>query len=217
MEPGPAAGRRPDPQQSLAQYRRRAARYDAELAPFDSYRREAIAQLGLQPGQHVIDVGCGTGLSFSGLLERIGAGGRIVALDPSPDMLALARERVQRNHWTNVDLLQAGAAQARLRGRADAALFHFTHDVLRDAGALDHVLAHVKPGGRVVATGLQWAPPWLAPTNVFVWMAAVYSVSSLEGLQRPWDLLAARLVEVSVQTALLGGIYVAAGRLPPAH
>jgi demethylmenaquinone methyltransferase/2-methoxy-6-polyprenyl-1,4-benzoquinol methylase len=216
MDNAPGA-RRPDPQQSLAQYRRRAPRYDAELLLFDTYRRDAIAQLALEPGQHVIDVGCGTGLSFRGMLQGIGPSGRIVALDPSPDMLALARERVQRNQWGNVELVQADAAGAPLRGKADAALFHFTHDVLRDATALDHVLAHVKPGGRVVATGLQWAPPWLVPTNAFVWLAALYSVSSLEGLQQPWDLLAARLVDVSVQTAWLGGIYVAAGRMPPTH
>lgn len=217
MTPRPGPGRRPDPEQSLAQYRRRASHYDAELAVFDTYRREAIERLALQPGERVIDVGCGTGLSFDGVRRRIGAAGRILALDPSPDMLALARERVQRNHWSNIELLQADAAHAPLHGRADAALFHFTHDVLRDAAAIDHVLLHLKPGGRVVATGLQWAPPWLAPTNLFVWMAALYSVSSLEGLQRPWDLLAQRLSDFSVQTALLGGIFVAAGRMPPGH
>ena len=73
--------------------------------------------------------------------------------------------------------------------QADAALFHFTHDVLREDAALDNVLAHLKPGARVVATGLQWAPPWMWPTNGFVMAAALYSVTALESLARPWDKL----------------------------
>jgi len=58
-------------------------------------------------------------------------------------------------------------------------LLHFTHDVLRRPQALDHVLAHLRPGARIVATGLQWAPGWALPVNLFVWGAAWRSVSSL--------------------------------------
>jgi demethylmenaquinone methyltransferase/2-methoxy-6-polyprenyl-1,4-benzoquinol methylase len=100
-----------------------------------------------------------------------------------------------------------------LRGKAHAALFHFTHDVLRDAAALDHVLAHLRPDARVVAAGLQWAPPWMWATNAFVLAAALYSTSSLEGLSRPWDPLAQRLRDVRVQTAGLGGVFIISGRL----
>ena len=91
------------------------------------------------------------------------------------------------------------------------ALFHFTHDVLREPQAIANVLAHLKPGARVVASGLQWAPPWVWPTNVFVLGAAMYSVTSLEGLSQPWDKLAAYLRDVEVQSALMGGIYIASG------
>lgn len=207
-------GRRPDPPRSLAQYARRAARYDLELAAFEPVRIEAIGLLDLHPGDTVLDVGCGTGLSFAPLVKRVGAGGRIVGIDPSPEMLALARSRVERRRWPGITLLQAGAADAPLRGRADAALFHFTHDVLRDPRALDHVLAHLKPGASVVASGLQWAPPWFLPTNLFVLGAAWYSVSSLEGLEQPWSMLAKRLRQWQVRVRGFGGIYIASGRLP---
>jgi hypothetical protein len=46
-----------------------------------------------------------------------------------------------------------------------------------------------------------------------VWGAARYSVSSLDGLQRPWDLLAARCGRLDVENLLLGGLYIACGRL----
>jgi len=206
-------GRRPDASLAIAQYRHRAARYDLELLPFEAIRAEAIALLDPRPGATVIDVGCGTGLSFGPLVQRIGPGGRVVGIDPSPDMLALARRRVVQNGWSGIALLQATATDAPLRGRADAALFHFTHDVLRDPAALEHVFAHLKAGARVVASGLQWAPPWMLPANLFVLGAALYSVTCMEGLDRPWTLLAARLAQFELRQRGFGGIYIASGRV----
>ncbi|MCG2592696.1 methyltransferase domain-containing protein [Ramlibacter sp. XY19] len=210
----PSGGRRPpDLSAALLQYRRRADRYDLELLPFEPLRGEAIAQLDLHDGDTVLDVGCGTGLSFEALEQRIGPRGHIVGVDPSPDMLVRAVERITAHHWRNVELVRAGAADAPLQGRADAALFHFTHDVLRDPAALGHVLAHLKPGAHVAATGLQWAPPWMVATNAFVLGAALYSVSSLDGLDCPWDRLASHLDDVHVQSAWMGGIYILSGRV----
>ena len=210
-------GRRPDPSLNSAKYRFRAAHYDLELLPFEPVRSEAIALLDVRAGDTVIDVGCGTGLSFAPLEAKVGPRGRIVAIDPSPDMLALARERMRRQGWGNIELLQATAGEAPLRGHADAALFHFTHDVLRDHAALDHLLAHLKPGAHVVAAGLQWAPPWMVPANMFVLGAALYSVTCMEGLAQPWTLLARRLQDLEVRTRGFGGIYVASGRVKRAE
>ncbi|MEJ5989986.1 methyltransferase domain-containing protein [Ramlibacter sp. PS3R-8] len=205
-------GRRPDASRARAQYRGRAARYDAELAPFEPLRREALDLLELHAGDTVLDVGCGTGLSFDGLKRKVGTGGHIVGIDPSPEMLAQARVRIALHHWTGITLLPATAAEAPLNGSADAAMFHFTHDVLRDPQALDHVFAHLKPGAQVVATGLQWGPPWLPLTNAFVLGAALYSVTSMAGLARPWDLLAARLTGVRLHSMPWVGLYVVSGR-----
>jgi hypothetical protein len=133
-------------------------------------------------------------------------------------MLAKAEARVRENHWHNIDLVCAPAGTAQVPVMADAALFHFTHDVLRESAAIGNVLAHLKRGARVVASGLQWAPPWALAINAFVLLAAVYSVTSLEGLGHPWDKLARRLSDVEVQSALMGGIYIASGvYLPDLH
>lgn len=207
----PGSRRAPDRSAALVQYRRRARIYDRELAVFEPIRVEAIAALGLHQGQTVLDVGCGTGLSFEMLHGRVGRHGRIVGVEQCPEMLSIACERVAVHHWDNVELVQQPAATAPLPMQADAALFHFTHDILRDGDAVAHVMQHLKAGARVVATGLQWAPPWMWPTNGFVLLAALHSVTSLEGLGKPWDKLVAHLDDVRVDTALLGGIYIASG------
>ena len=214
--PSAAARRKPDRSAALAQYRRRAAGYDRELLLFEPIRSEAIACLQLRSGDSVLDAGCGTGLSFGQLHDRIGKGGRILGVEQCPEMLAQARGRVERNHWHNVELVCAPAATARVAGLADAALFHFTHDILRDDASVANMLSHLKPGARVVASGLQWASPWAWPTNGFVLLAALYSVSSLEGLGLPWSKLAQRLSDVEVQHSAMGGIYIASGRYQPA-
>lgn len=212
----PADGRGPDRDASLAQYRQRAPVYDTEVALFEPVRREAIQRLRLQPGDHVLDVGCGTGLSFQALLAAVGPQGRVVGIEQSPEMLDKARQRVRQRGWRNVELVNAPAAVARLRGRADAALFLFTHDILREPEAVAHVMRHLKPGARVAAAGLQWAPPWAWLTNSFVLMAALYSVTSLEGLDRPWSVLGRHLDPVDVNGSALGGVYVASGVVAPA-
>lgn len=213
--PSPVTRRTPDRRAALAQYRRRADVYDTELALFEPIRSDAIEGLRLRPGGVVLDVGCGTGLSFEPLRQRIGRTGRIVGIEQCPEMMAKARARVRDHHWDNVDLVCAPAASARLAVHADAALFHFTHDILRDGQAIANILDHLKAGARVVASGLQWAPPWAWPANAFVMLAALYSVTSFEGLGHPWDKLAARLREVDVQSSLMGGIYIASGVYRP--
>jgi demethylmenaquinone methyltransferase/2-methoxy-6-polyprenyl-1,4-benzoquinol methylase len=207
--------RGPDRAAALAQYRRRARFYDQELALFEPIREQAVAALKLRSGDTVLDVGCGTGLSFDLLERQVGAHGRIIGIEQCPEMMARSRARVHGSHWHNIELVCAPAASARIEQRADAALFHFVHDILREDAALDNVMSHLKPGARVVATGLQWAPPWLWPTNGFVIAAALYSVTALESLSSPWDKLKRRLRDVRFDTALLGGIYILSGRYAP--
>jgi len=200
-----------DHRAALDQYRRRASVYDAELALFEPVRRRAVAALALDAGETVLDVGCGTGLSLPLLHTGVGAQGCIVGIEQSPEMIALAQQRVQQHGWHNVALQNVPVEAARIRRPADAALFHFTHDILRDRPALAHVLASLRPGARVVASGLQWAGVWAWPLNLLVLPAALRSVTSLEGLQRPWSHLATLVRIEHVESVMGGTVYVARG------
>jgi len=102
----------PDREAALAQYRRRAGVYDLELALFEPVRRRAVAWLAPRPGDTVLDVGCGTGLSFELLQSAVGKEGRIIGIEQSPEMIDLARHRAERQGWHNVTLLCAPVAHA---------------------------------------------------------------------------------------------------------
>ena len=159
----------------------------------------------------MLDVGCGTGLSFTALEGQVGAGGAIVGIEQSPEMLERARTRAAENNWRNVTLISASVEEAAIPIAADAALFHFTHDIMRTRNAIANVVSHLKPGARVVAAGLKWAPIRTMPLNLFVWNAALRSTSTLEGLARPWSNLEALIPGLEIEQMLGGTVYVASG------
>jgi len=205
--------RTPDREKALTQYRHRAEVYDYELKLLEPLRRRAIERLGLRLGDVVIDAGCGTGLSFGALIAGVGAKGHVIGIEQSPEMIEKARARVQRHGWRNVTLVEAPVENARIERDADAALFHLTHDVLRRPSAVSNVVDHLKIGARVVASGLNWSHPLALPVNLAVLVAAWRSVTTYEGLARPWSHLEARVGPMHVEHMLFGAVYVASAVL----
>lgn len=75
-----------------------AIRYDissgaAFLGSGRWYRRRMLLKSGLRPGSSLLDVGSGTGLCAAIAQKVVGPSGRVVALDPSDGMLAIAKRR----------------------------------------------------------------------------------------------------------------------------
>lgn len=58
------------------------------------YRGQALSRAGLKPGMSIADVAVGTGLVAGAALKIIGPEGRIVGIDPSPEMMRHAKERL---------------------------------------------------------------------------------------------------------------------------
>ena len=198
---------------ALRQYRSRARIYDLELMLFEPVRQRAINLLLLKKGDRVIDVGCGTGLSLGPLESIVGTEGSIVGIEQSPEMLERARSRAVEAGWNNVTLINTSVEDAVFPVAADAALFHFTHDIMRTPKALANVIRNLKPGARVVAAGLKWAPLRTMPLNLLVWNAALRSTSTLEGLARPWSNLEPLLQGLEVERMLGGTVYIASGNI----
>jgi ubiquinone/menaquinone biosynthesis C-methylase UbiE len=170
-----------------------------------------VAALDPRPGEAILDVGCGTGLSFGLLEDGIGPEGRLIGVELSGEMLAKARERVAQQGWRNVTLIEAAAREAEIPSDLDGALFVLTHDIVRSPEALTNVLDALRPGGRMVATGSKWAPRWLVPVNAYLWLKARRYVTTFEGFDRPWSRLAELVPGLQVDSILAGAAYVASG------
>jgi SAM-dependent methyltransferase len=201
---------------STRAYDRDAGQYDARTSRYESYRRRVIDLLPVSDGDVVVDVGCGTGLCFEQLVDRVGPEGTVIGVEPAAEMRALAAHRVADRQWTNVELIGSPVEDAPLPA-VDHALFCAVHDVLQSPDALDHVLEHVRDGGWVAATGGKWAPPWAVAVNAAVLTAHAPFVRTFAGFNRPWALLAERVPELAVQEVALGGGYLASGCVHRGH
>src|SRR6266702_2936760 len=67
----------PDRARAIERYRVHADSYDASAARTMRLRRRTVAALELAPGEAVLDVACGTGLSFVLLVAAVGREGRV--------------------------------------------------------------------------------------------------------------------------------------------
>ena len=203
----------PDPSQALRKYRAAADRFNLGVGKLrdthHAIRSQAVRELRLIPGETVLDVGCGTGLSFSLLSDAVGPEGQVIGIDQSPEMLTQARKLIELSGWTNVTTVNAPAAVAEFREQADAALLHYTHDIMREPAALKNVIAHLRPGARIVAVGIKWAPWWNPLVNLIVLRRAWRFTTTFEGLGAPWSHLQSATSGLRWESILGGGAYMA--------
>jgi SAM-dependent methyltransferase len=75
--------------------------YEAQFVPalFRPFGPVVCDAAGIGPGQHVLDVACGTGALTLSVAERVGPGGAVVGLDANPGMLAVARRKAHGVAW----------------------------------------------------------------------------------------------------------------------
>ena len=199
-----------------AAYARDAADYDRRTSAFARYREMVVDVLPLRPGDTVIDAGCGTGLCFAAVQERIGPDGVLVGVDAAPDMLDVAADRVAAEGWSNV-VLTCGSLETAELPVADHALFCAVHDILQSGSALDNVLGHLRPGATVAAGGGKWGPAWAIGLNASVLALHSPYIRDFAGFDRPWTYLAERVPDLAVREVAIGAGYVATGRVtqPP--
>ena len=115
-------------------YGRWARLYDlvATAPGVDSWRERTVDALDLEPGDTVVEMGCGTGANFPHLREAVGPEGRVVGVDLTRGMLRRASERVDREGWDNVELVQADATRPPVAGPVDAVLATFVVGMFAD-------------------------------------------------------------------------------------
>ena len=110
-----------------------------------------LERLPLRGDELVVDVGCGTGRLTALVVPRL-PHGRVVGIDPSSNMVAVAAREVGAHHPSRATFLVADGTALQFAQVADAIFSTATFHWVRDHGALFRSLfAALKPGGRLVA------------------------------------------------------------------
>lgn len=110
-----------------------------------------MADLHVQPGTNIADVGCGDGYFTFRLARAVGPNGKVFALDVSSKALKALRQRAEKEGLGNIEVIQSKASESGLRPSSlDAALVCL---VLHEASPKDRlplirdVAQALKPGG----------------------------------------------------------------------
>jgi len=207
-------------QEIVEVYRKRAKRYNFTAQLYYllgfrewAYRKKAVQALALKGGDTVVEIGCGTGLNFGLLENEIGREGKIVGVDLTDAMLAGAQERIRRNGWSNVELVQSDATTFQFPQRADGIISTF---------ALTHVAEYetviragseaLRPGGRFVILDFKLPTNWisrLAPLLVLTVRPFGVTIDLAE--RHPWEALKKYFADVTVHQLYGGLAYIAVG------
>jgi ubiquinone/menaquinone biosynthesis C-methylase UbiE len=121
-------------------------------ALFAQWTDRVLRLAGVAPGDHVLDVGCGTGVLARAAAERVGPEGRVCGLDPNEGMRAVARRRS-----SGVQVVEGVAESMPFEDDSfDQVLCQFALMFFTDRAAGLREMARVlRPGGHVVL--LTWA------------------------------------------------------------
>ena len=132
-----------------------ADRRDAVLAPFAD---ALLTAARIQPGESILDVGCGCGATTIAAGTHTGPGGGAHGIDLSEAMLTVARQRAHDTGLTTVTFTAADAQTHAFEGAAyDVVISRFGTMFFDDpVAAFTNIRGVVRPGGRLfIAT---WQP-----------------------------------------------------------
>jgi ubiquinone/menaquinone biosynthesis C-methylase UbiE len=131
-------------------------------ALFQQWGSVVVNAAGVGPDQRVLDVACSTGVLACAAVDRVGLGGAVVGLDPSDEMLTVARRKNATIEW------RVGRAESVPfpNETFDAVVSQFGLMFFEDPrGALREMMRVLRPGGRLavaVCDSLDHSPGYTA-------------------------------------------------------
>ncbi len=121
-----------------------------------------LAFSAVQPGQTVLDLGCGAGLDLLLAVEKVGANGRVIGVDMNDDMLALAKRNCQDH--PNIELRQGVIENLPIDSDSvDWVISNCVINLSEDKqSAFDEIARVLKPGGKMLVSDIvgENIPAW---------------------------------------------------------
>jgi predicted methyltransferase len=118
----------------------------------DKWQRpaEVLDALEVKPGHRVADIGSGFGYFTFHLAARVGAEGKVYAVDIDPKAISKVRQRKEREKLDQVEPILGKSADPRLPNDLDVVLIVDTYHEFREYDQMmQAVFRAVKPGGRL--------------------------------------------------------------------
>ncbi|MCU1591186.1 MAG: SAM-dependent methyltransferase [Frankiales bacterium] len=156
----------------------RPERYDAMIGPLGD---RVLAAAALQPGERVLDVGCGAGQLTTQAAAAVGRTGQVVGLDISRELLSVTGRRAAEAGLGHVEVLEADAqAHAFEPSSYDVVISRFGVMFFADpVVAFANLRAATKDGGRLAF--VCWQP---APSNEWA-TVPLFAVAAHVGFPEP--------------------------------
>jgi len=124
---------------------------DATHWTFVYARNQVVECLRIQPGERVLEIGCGTGMNFDMIQQYLHRTGELTGVDCSAPMLRKAAERVRANGWNNVLLIDHEyGVESICPGGLDVVLMSYSLTMIPHwETALTCAHAELRTGGRI--------------------------------------------------------------------
>lgn len=177
------------------------------------YRSEVVDCLNLRSGNTVLELGCGTGLNFPLILEKIGPQGKIIGVDLAPGMLEVARRKALRNNWNNIELIESDLTLFSIPTGVDAIL---STGVFGYIPEYEHVIENIhnalSSGGHFAI--LDGKKPENLPGFIFNFVLAIgkqYGYTEEYFQVSPWKTVESLFSNTTLNTRYGGMIYEVSG------
>lgn len=159
-----------------ASYNRLSRWYDMIAGSTEKkYRDWGLEKLSAQPGERILEIGFGTGHCMIALANAVGPTGRVTGVDISDGMLAIARQRLQKEGlYDRTDLHLGDAANLNFiqSSRLDGVFMSFTLELF-DNPEIPRVLQEchriLKPEGRLAVVSMTKSDPPGMVVRLYEW------------------------------------------------
>lgn len=177
------------------------------------YRKLAVNSLCLSKNDLVLELGCGTGLNFVYMQEKLKNSGSLIGIDISDDMLDQARIKLKKYKWNNVELLNTDVSTYKYPKKLTGVISTFALTLIPEyEEIIESVYKSLGKNKKFVILDLKKPDKWpLFLLKFIVMFAKPFGVTLDLANRKPWETMEKYFDEVKTTEYLAGLIYISVG------
>jgi len=95
-------------------------------------RKDILSEIGIKPGFHILDYGCGSGSYSIPAADMVGSSGKVYALDIHPLAIRRLRDIASKRRLTNIEIICSACATGLSNDSVDVVLLYDTFHCLSE-------------------------------------------------------------------------------------